>query len=69
MTKEEVLRAIRNHSSEIKTCVGTLDVTIASLVGGYKAEAEGEIDALKGMMDFVKDKADEIKSILDEWPE
>lgn len=69
MTKEEILKAIRNHTSEIKTCIVTLDYMIASTVGGYRTEFEGEIDSLKGMMDVVKSRADEIKSILNEWPE
>jgi len=69
MTKAEILKAIRNHSSEIKTCMVTLDCTIASLAGGFKPEVEGEIGSLRRMMDFVKGKADEIKSILNGWPE
>lgn len=69
MTKEEVLKDIRNHSSEIKTCVVALDLAVLSLVAGYRSEVDGEIDSLKGMMDYVKDKASEIKTILGQWPE
>lgn len=68
MTKEEVLRAVRNHSSEVKHCMVAMDFTISSLVGDYRVEASGEMDSLKGMMDHVKGKVDEIKGILDEWP-
>ncbi len=68
MTKEEVLRAIRNHSSEVKHCIVALDFAISSLVGGYRSEVGGEIDSLKGMMDRAKGKVDEIKGVLDEWP-
>ncbi len=68
MTKIEVLKAIRVQVVEIKNCLVTLDSTVASLTNSYKVEAEGEIDSLKGMMDYVKDKADQIKAALDQWP-
>jgi len=69
MTKTEILRAVRNHSSEIKICLDTLSCVVVSLAKGYKLEVEGEIDSLKSMTGFIKGKADEMKSILDEWPE
>ena len=68
MTKQEILRAIRINAAEIKRCLSTLDSTVTSLANGYKVEAEGEIDSLKGMMDFAKNKTDSIKATLDEWP-
>ncbi len=68
MTKEEVLKAIRNHGGEIKTAVAALDYHVHALVHGFHGEVEGEIDGLKDTMDFVKTKADEIKAILGEWP-
>lgn len=68
MTKEEVLKAIRNHSSEVKHCMVAMDFAISSLVEGHRSEVDGEIGSLKGMMDHVKGKVDEIKGILEEWP-
>lgn len=68
MTKEEVLKAIRNHSSEVKHCIVAMDFAISSIVAGHRTEVNGEIDSLKGMMDRVKGKVDEIKGTLDEWP-
>ena len=68
MTKIEILKAIRVQVVEIKNCLVTLDSTVASLTNSYKVEAEGEIDSLEGMMDYVKTKADQIKAALDQWP-
>ena len=69
MTKEEILKAIRNHEGEIKASMASLDYTIHSLVKGYRKEVPGEIDSLKSMMTFVKGRTDEIKQILGQWPE
>lgn len=68
MTKEEVLKAIRNHCGEIRTIAATLEYTLIALAQGHKPEASGEIDALKDMMDNLKEKADEVKGILGQWP-
>lgn len=69
MTKKEVLKAIRNHSKEIKIAMLALDFQIHSLVHEFRPEAENEIAHLMDMMDFVKGRADEIKVILDGWPD
>lgn len=69
MAKEEVLKTVRNYEREIKNSMATLDMSIYSLVAGFRSEVPDEMDSLKGMMDFVKGKADDIKSTLDQWPE
>lgn len=69
MTREEVLKNIRNHSSEIKVCMATLDYMLVSIVAGYRQEGGEDIGGLKNMMDSVKGKIDGIKSALGEWPE
>ncbi len=67
MTKEEVLKAVTNHTGEIRGIVAAMAHGLTVLVQQYKPEVSGEIDAYKDMMDTLKDKADEIKDILDEW--
>ena len=68
MTKQEVLKAIRNHGGEIKTAVAVLDYSIYAKSVGMIGEVPGEIDQLKDLMSFVGNKANEIKDILDNWP-
>lgn len=69
MTKDEVLAKVRNHLSESRTIIAALEYGIIVLAKGYKPEIEGEISALKGMMDTLEVQAQEVKDILDQWPE
>lgn len=68
MTKDEIIKAVHNHAGEVKAMIAALEYHLHVLASGYRLEVEGEIDSLKGMMDTVKDKAGEIKSILGGWP-
>ena len=68
MTKEEILKAIRNHGGEIKTAVAVLDYHVYALTHGYRTLIDGEMNSLKDMMRFIETKANEIKDILDQWP-
>ena len=68
MTKEEVLKAIRNHGGEIKVCMATMDYMIVSLVKGYRSEPQDGIESIQSLMDTVKDLASEVKTTLDQWP-
>lgn len=69
MTKEQVLKSILNHSSEIKTALVATEYHLLSLTRGFREQTDGEINSLKGTVDFIKTKADEIKDILNQWPE
>lgn len=68
MTKEEVMKALRNHGGEVRTSLAYVDCSILTLVLGLRSEHVGEIDGLKSLLDVVETKASEMKGILDEWP-
>jgi len=69
MTREEVLKAIRKYSAEMRAIVAALEYDVLSITQGYRLNGSDHIDSLKGMMDTLKDKADEVKAVLDQWPE
>ena len=68
MTREEILKAVRNHEGEIKVCMATMDYMVVSLVKDYRTLPDSGVDSIKSLMDTVKTKADEIKNILGQWP-
>lgn len=68
MTKEEILKDLRNHAGEIKVSLATVDLAVHSLVVGSRTEVPSEINSYKGLLDFAKGKLDEMKTILGQWP-
>ncbi len=68
MTKEEILKLVRNHGGEIKVCMSTMDYMVVSLVKGYRTEPDDGIESIKSLMGTVKTLADGIKASLNEWP-
>lgn len=68
MTKEEILKALRNHSSEVKVSLATVDLAVHSLVVGSRVEVLNEINSYKGLLGFARDKIVEMKNLLDGWP-
>ena len=68
MSKEEILKATRNHSGEIKTMLILLESSLSAAVSGNVVDDEDFIDSLKGAMGCGKDKFDELSTLLDGWP-
>lgn len=69
MTKVEVWKAIRNHSGDIRTILVGLDAQLASVVKGVYAQPDGFINELKASLDAAESQVQEIKDLLDQWPE
>lgn len=70
MTKEEILAAINNHSGDINRILNGVITTVDSVVRGYidPAQETNMIDGVKSSIDTVKNQADEIADLLDQWP-
>lgn len=69
MTKEEVLKAMRNHLGDIKHILIGIDSDVYTVAKGVCSEPENFIGILKSRLDDIKSLADTAKGILDEWPE
>ena len=67
MTKEEIYKTIRQHRGDITNTLLNLDFALISVIRGSCPQADVMIDALKESMNYVKDRADDVKSLLGEW--
>ena len=66
MTTEEVLKYIRNHSSEVRGVLLYVDTTLNSLVEGHIEAWDGIKNTLNSALDVAKDKIDDMEGVLDD---
>ena len=69
MTKEEVLAKMSNHSGEVRNLITALQTMTQSVVKGSCPEPSNFKVILQGGMESIKNLGQQLKDIVDEWPE